>query len=103
MMGPPRKMPSRLSASRIPSSDKAERSSSAPPSDAVSTKTLNKAKERLEYMIDNWKRKSVLENIDRLLLEQLMATEALFFVPFCAISSALMHHFFLPLPLSTTS
>ncbi|CAD6186506.1 unnamed protein product [Caenorhabditis auriculariae] len=32
MMGPPRKMPSRLSASRILSSDKAERSSSAPPS-----------------------------------------------------------------------
>ncbi|CAD6186977.1 unnamed protein product [Caenorhabditis auriculariae] len=31
MMGPPRKMPSRLSASRILSSDKAERSSSAPP------------------------------------------------------------------------
>ncbi|CAD6184316.1 unnamed protein product [Caenorhabditis auriculariae] len=31
MMGPPRKMPSRLSASRILSSDKAERGSSAPP------------------------------------------------------------------------
>ncbi|CAD6186324.1 unnamed protein product [Caenorhabditis auriculariae] len=31
MMGPPRKMPSRLSASRILSYDKAERSSSAPP------------------------------------------------------------------------
>ncbi|CAD6198172.1 unnamed protein product [Caenorhabditis auriculariae] len=32
MMGPPRKMPSRLSASRNSSYDKAERSSSAPPS-----------------------------------------------------------------------
>ncbi|CAD6196289.1 unnamed protein product [Caenorhabditis auriculariae] len=31
MMGPPREMPSRLSASRFLSSDKAERSSSAPP------------------------------------------------------------------------
>ncbi|CAD6194159.1 unnamed protein product [Caenorhabditis auriculariae] len=31
MMGPPRKMPSRPSATRILSSDKAERSSSAPP------------------------------------------------------------------------
>ncbi|CAD6194764.1 unnamed protein product [Caenorhabditis auriculariae] len=72
MMGPPRKMPSRLSASRNFSTDKAERSSSAPPIHGDSTTISNSAKERLEHTIKNWKRKSVSEKINRLLLEQLM-------------------------------
>ncbi|CAD6186469.1 unnamed protein product [Caenorhabditis auriculariae] len=44
MMGPPRKMPSRSSASKILCSDKAERSSSAPPINRVVKKSDNQSR-----------------------------------------------------------
>ncbi|CAD6184201.1 unnamed protein product [Caenorhabditis auriculariae] len=59
MMGPPRKMPSRPSASRILSSDKAERSSSAPPRSFLrSCAGQSMVKGSLEYTIEKWKIKS---------------------------------------------